>query len=179
MLVPRQPAVNTAHRPLRGWFGGLATLLLSLTAACGQTPGSSPVIGSDLAARATSVCEAALASKQAWAAFPVPSFDPTHPTASALPQVATWLQDEVSPTFDKWLSDLQALGTPGTGQQAWSGVLAAVERIVDLNAAQVAAAKSGDSSAFATATNDLRASKLELEAATAAAGVPRCADVHK
>jgi hypothetical protein len=137
------------------------------------------VIGSDLAARATSVCEAAIASKQAWAAFPIPSFDPTHPAASALPQVATWLQDEVSPTFDTWLSDLRALGTPGTGKEPWSRVLAAVERIVELNAAQVAAAKSGDSSAFATATNDLRASQVELEAATAAAGVPKCADVHK
>lgn len=178
MLVPCHPAVNSAHRPLRGWRGGLATLLLSLTAACGQT-GSSPVIGSDLAARATSVCEAALASKQASAAFPIPSFDPTHPAASALPQVATWLKDEVSPTFDKWLSDLRDLGTPDTGQQPWSRVLAAVERIVELNAAQVAAAKSGDCSAFATATNDLRASQVELESATAAAGVPKCADVHK
>jgi hypothetical protein len=155
-----------------------AALTCWLLAACGAPSAASPAIGSDMASRASSVCQAALAEKQAWAAFPVASFDPTHPNASALPQVASWLEDEVSPTFDGWLSGLRALGPP-TGQQAWARLLAAVETIVELNAAQASAAAAGDTAKFVAATNDLRASQGELEAAAAAAGVPSCADVHK
>ncbi|HET7582674.1 MAG TPA: hypothetical protein VFL75_07965 [Candidatus Limnocylindria bacterium] len=164
---------------IRRWYGLLvATLSLVALAACGPTQ-ASPAIGGDLAARATSVCETALAAKQAWPEFPVANFDPTHPDASALPQVAHWLEDEVTPTFDAWISDLRALGTPPSGTAEWARLLAAVQAIVDLNAAQAAAAASGDSGKFAATTSELRTSQPELESAAAAAGVPKCADVHK
>lgn len=125
------------------------------------------------------MCQGALEAKQAWSAFPASNFDPTHPDPSAFPEVAVWLEDQVAPTFEAWLNGLRALGVPPTGRQAWIDVLAAVERIVQLNADQVAAAKAGDTEAFVAATNGLEETQIELERATAAAGVAKCADVHK
>ena len=151
-----------------------------LTACSGETSTQAPpAVGQAFAARATVVCQSALEAKQAWSAFPVPDFDPTHPDPSAFPEVAAWLEDQVAPTFEAWLNGLRALGVPPTGRQAWIDVLAAVERIVELNADQVAAAKAGDTEAFVAATNDLKATQIDLERATAAAGVAKCADVHK
>ena len=106
------------------------------------------------------------------------AFDPTQPDPSAFPQVASWLEDEVTPTFEGWLSGLEALGDLPSGQPAWDDTLAAVRRIVDGNEAQVEAARAGDADAFVAATQDLRAAQPDLEAATEAAGIPGCAEVH-
>ena len=54
-----------------------------------------------------------------------------------------------------------------------------VGTIVDLNADQVAAAKSDDVEGFVEAKDGLAAIQPELERATEAAGVATCADVHK
>ena len=89
--------------------------------------------------------------------------------------MAAWLEDEVAPTFEAWLDDLTALGTPPTGQESWEEVLSAVDTIVELNADQVAAAKNNDTEGFVEATHGLEAVQPELERATAAAGVPTCA----
>ncbi len=153
---------------------------ISLTA-CGSGLSSQapPGVGQAFAARATAVCQRALEAKQAWSAFPASNFDPTHPDPSAFPEVAVWLEDQVAPTFTAWLDGLRALGVPPTGSQAWNDVLAAVEKIVQLNADQVAAAKAGNTEAFVAATNGLEETQIELERATAAAGVATCADVHK
>ncbi len=124
------------------------------------------------------MCHTAIGSKDAWSAFPVQDFDPNHPDASAFPEVATWLKDEVGPTFDTWRDDLTALGAPPTGTEAWTEVLDAVDTIARLNADQVAAARSGDVDAFVEATNGLRDVQPELERATVAPGVARCAQVH-
>jgi len=125
------------------------------------------------------VCQKALEAKQAWSAFPASNFDPIHPDPSAFPEVAVWLEDQVAPTFQAWLEGLKALGVPPTDHQAWNDVLGAVERIVQLNADQVAAAKAGDTVAFVAATDGLRETQIELERATETAGVAICADVHK
>jgi hypothetical protein len=154
--------------------------IASLTACSSDTSTqASPAVGQAFAARATAVCQSALESKQGWSAFPVPDFDPTHPDPSAFPEVAVWLEDQVTPTFEAWLGGLRALGSPPTGRQAWIDVIAAVERIVRGNEDQVAAAKAGDTEAFVAATDDLRSTQIELERATAAAGVTRCAEVHR
>ena len=89
------------------------------------------------------------------------------------------VQGEVAPTFEAWLDDLTALGTPPSGQPAWSDVLSAIDTIVQLNADQVIAAKSADTEGFVEAKDGLGAVQSELVRATAAAGVPTCADVHK
>lgn len=125
------------------------------------------------------MCENALKAKQAWSPFPVPNFDPTHPDPSAFPEVAAWLEDQVAPTFVAWLKGLRGLGDPPTDRKAWSDVLAAVERVVQGNADEIQAAKAGDTEGFVAARDDLVETQTELERATAAAGVPKCADVHK
>lgn len=123
--------------------------------------------------------QTALESKQAWSALPAANFDPNQPDLSAFPEVAAWLEDEVAPTFEAWLDGLTALGTPPSGRGSWSEVLAAVDKIVELNADQVTAAKNDDVEGFVEAKDGLGAIQLELERATAAAGVATCADVHK
>jgi hypothetical protein len=147
---------------------------ISLTA-CSSAP---PAVGQAFAARATAVCQKAIESKQAWSTFPVSNFDPAHPDPSAFPKAAVWLEDQVAPTFEAWLNDLRALGEPPTGQTSWSDVLSAVEKIVEGNADEAAAANAGDPDGFVAAHDGLIETQTELERATAAAGVPKCADVH-
>ena len=125
------------------------------------------------------MCESALDAKQAWSAFPVPSFDPTHPNPAAFPKVGTWLEEQVAPTFETWLYDLRALGDPPTDRKTWSDVLAAVEQIVQGNADEITAARAGDSEAFVAARDQLAEAQTDLERATAATGVPRCAEAHE
>ena len=153
----------------------LATSVSSLTA-CSQ---AAPAVGETFAARATAVCEQALESKRAWSKFPVSGFDPAHPDKSAFPEVAVWLQEQVAPTFEAWLDGLRALGEPPAGGDVWSDVLTAVEKIVRGNAEEITAAKAGDTKGFVDARDGLIQTQTELERATAAAGVPTCADVHK
>jgi hypothetical protein len=154
----------------------IALLCSILLTACSSAP---PAVGEAFAARATAVCQKAIESKQAWSAFPVSGFDPAHPDPSAFPKTAVWLEDQVAPTFETWLNDLRALGEPPTGKTPWSDVLTAVEKIVQGNADEAAAANAGDTDAFLAAHDALIETQTELERATAAAGVPTCADVHK
>jgi hypothetical protein len=72
-----------------------------------------------------------------------------------------------------------ALGVPPTGRQTWRGVLAALEKIAHLNGDQVGAAKAGEPERFAAAADALGETQIELERATAAAGVAKCAEVHR
>lgn len=172
-------------------------LVLALAACGGDPDGQSPALGSQtsssqtsssqtssgvgdpFAARAEFACRAALESKQGWTRLPAAGFHPSQPDPAAFPEVAAWLENEVAPTFEAWLADLTMLGTPPSGQESWSDVLSAINTIVELNAAQVAAARSGDGEGFVEARDGLEAVQSELERATAAAGVPTCADVHK
>ena len=151
--------------------------LISPLTACSST--SSSAVGEAFAARATAVCQRALASKHAWSPFPVASFDPAHPDPSVFPKAAVWLEDQVAPTFEAWLHGLRALGLPPKARKAWTDVLAAVAGIVQGNAGEIAAAKAGDTKGFVAARNRLRETETELVQATAAAGVPTCADVTK
>lgn len=158
----------------------LAASIATLGACSGEPEGQTPSgVGESFAARATSVCQTALESKQAWSAFPVADFDPNKPDQSAFQEVGTWLEDDVAPTFEAWLDGLTALGTPPSGQGSWNDVLSAVDTIVELNADQVAAAKDNDVEGFVEAKDGLQAIQSELERATASAGVATCADVHK
>jgi hypothetical protein len=158
----------------------LVVLTVTLALAACSRPAATPSgVGESFATRAMSVCQTALEAKRAWSAFPAADFDPNHPDPEAFPEVATWLEGEVTPTFEAWLDGLTALGTPPSGQPAWSDVLSAIDTIVDLNADQVRAAKSADTEGFVEAKDRLGAVQSELERATAAAGVPTCADVHK
>ena len=152
-------------------------VMLMAPAGCAGSPASEGV-GDGFAARADAVCAAALESKAAWQPFPLAAFDPSDPDPAALGDVAPWLADVVAPTFEGWRDGLVALGEPPRGQAAWTDVLAAVDSIVVGNEDQIAAAIAGDPTAFAAATTALRPAQPVLVAATLAAGVPACAQVH-
>ncbi len=175
---------NEYGHPVRAGISLLVTVATVIAlAGCGggskSEPPATPGVGAAFAARALAVCEAALADKKGWAAFPVSDFDPTKPDAAKFPQVAAWLEDEVAPTFHAWSEDLKALGSPPSATEAWNSMLAAIAKIARLNDDQIAAAKAGDVDAFAAATNGLAASQDEqLVSFSAKAGVPACADVH-
>jgi hypothetical protein len=154
---------------------------LSSLVACGGGSGSEAAsgVGNVFAQCALAACHAALEDKQAWKPFPVRDFNPSQPDASKFPEVAAWLEGEVTPTFERWRDDLVALGDPPSGQAAWIDTLAAVEKIVQLNADQIAAAKSGDTQGWNSATQGLGSTQTDLVAATEAAGIAACAEVHK
>ncbi len=116
-------------------------------------------------------------SQKAWAPFPAGSFDPANPDPAKLAVVARWLTTEVAPTFDSWRDDLEALGAPTAGTDAWASVVAEAKATSTFNDAQIAAASSADPTAFAKATADLRASHDRLATATGRAGVAACADL--
>ena len=179
VAIPSQEDVSL---PLLRWPAATVLAMLTVTlalAACSSQAATLPGVGESFATRAAKVCQTALESKGAWSAFPVADFDPNQPDPAAFPEVATWLEGEVAPTFEAWLIGLTALGQPPSAQQAWSDVLDAIDTIVNLNADQVRAAQSADVEGFIEATDGLHAVQSELERATAAAGVPTCADVHK
>lgn len=178
----RAPVLRAGAR-FRNGPGALALAALTSVSISGcsgtsDAPSKGASVGDAFAKRALAVCASAQKSKDGWAAFPSDNFNPTRPDAKQFPAVGAWLEKEVGPTFDAWRDDLKALGDPPTGQQEWSGVLAAVGKIADLNAAQVRAAKASSVDEFTNATKGLEGSQPELERATKAAGVAKCADVH-
>jgi hypothetical protein len=150
--------------------------VLQLTA-CGGS--STPAVGEAFAAQANVVCQTALDSKQKWSPFPVAGFNPTKPDPKAFPQVAVWLEQQVTPTFEAWLSGLTALGSPPSDTKDWNDVITDVAAVVQGNADEITAAKAGDTKGFVAARDRSFETQPKLVAATAAAGVPRCADVHK
>ena len=166
---------------MRARISGLTAMcfcLLLLAGCGGKSDKQSTGVGDEFASKALAVCEAALEGKHDWQPFPVSGFDPSDPDASKFPEVSTWLAKQVAPTFQMWLSGLQALGTPPTAQEDWHAVLAAVKKIDQLNSDQIAAANERDTAAFAAAGSALGSTQDELVAASEKAGVADCADVH-
>src|SRR3954454_8733690 len=151
---------------------------LMLVGCGGKSDEQTAGMGDAFATKAVAACKAALADKQGWQPFPVANFNPSKPDSAAFPAVAAWLAKEVAPTFDMWLSALQALGTPPSAQDDWGDMLAVVKKIDQLNRDQITAANARDSAAFASATTALGSAQDDLVATSAKAGLPECADVH-
>ncbi len=172
---------NARRRSRQGSILVGAGVVVAWVAGCGGSSSetAAPAVGSTFADRALTVCRAALEHKRAWQPFPITGFDPGHPDAAKLAGVAAWLEGQVTPTFEGWRDDLRALGEPPSGRVAWDATVADIGRVVQLNAAQVDAARSGDADAFARATEGLRALQPELRTAAEDAGVATCAEVHE
>lgn len=151
----------------------LVALLVFLgSAACSSGP---PVLGEAFQSRAVSVCKGALAQKNAQGPFPFPDFNPTKPDLSKLPAIATSEAKTVT-IYQTWLSKMQGLGRPPTGQAAWADVMKALESHVRIIEEQQAAAQDGDSQTFSKDYNEGNKAQDEMEKAADAAGVPVCAD---
>jgi hypothetical protein len=135
-------------------------------------------VPADFASKALAVCAHARELKVAEGPFPLPSFNPTKPDVAAFPEVAAFLE-KTAATWDAWLSDLQALGEPVTGQAAWDDLVAGVRRHRDLNADQIAAAARGDGATFSKDYNTGRTTQAAVLKAATAAGVAACAEVDR
>lgn len=149
-----------------------------LSACGGGTAQSAVGVPADFSTKALAVCQHAHELKLAQGPFPLPDFNPTDPDATKFPQVAAALR-KTAATWETWLTELEALGEPSTGQGAWDDLVAAVRRHRDLNADQIAAADRGDRVAFASDyAAGVRTQADVLKAATAA-GVAACAEVDR
>lgn len=154
-------------------------LALMLLAACGGgSADEPPAVGEAFANKAVAVCQTALARNQAQGPFPYPDFNPTQPDASKLPDIARYLTGSVE-AYGTWLDEMQALGQPPSGQDAWNDLVAAIERHVQLDIEQQAAAESGDTETFTKDYYEGADTQSELFRAAEAAGVTECEDVDR
>ncbi len=158
----------------------MGALFASLAAvSCGGGGGSAsvPVLGADFAAKATAVCKAALAQKQAQGSFADPDFNPTKPDPAKLPAVAAFIAEGTA-IYSSWLHDMQALGSPPSGQDAWAAVLTAIDEQLRQHEHQRTAALAGDTKAFADDFEQGARARADLQRAATVAGLPVCATVE-
>jgi hypothetical protein len=123
------------------------------------------------------VFQAALARNKAQGPFPYPDFNPTQPDASKLPDIARYLAETVA-AYGRWLDQMRALGQPPSGQDAWNDLLAAIERHVQLDIEQQAAAEHGDTETFTRDYQEGGDTQAVFRAAEAA-GIPECEGVDR
>jgi len=139
-------------------------------------PTASPVaVDTAFAARATAIC---IASRQAFSSrppFPYPSFDPTIPSpVSDLPGVGAYFAQYGMPIWTRNLQQLQALGEPAAGRQAWDAFLTLLAAFVAEQEQQVMTAQAGDASGFVATVTWLSDHGATLDAAAITAGVLIC-----
>jgi hypothetical protein len=154
-------------------------MAIALLAGCGDddSNGSGSAasgVGADFAAQAVAVCDKAKELKEGLGPFPYQDFNPTDPNVSQFSAVASYLQ-KLAGVWQQWLSDLQGLGAPPSGTDAWDDLLAAIEEQGRLNEEQIAAALSGDQTGFTDDYYQGQDTQRDLRNAAEAAGVPGCA----
>ena len=171
ILPPWERDVPSARR-WRAWHGSPRP-----AAAAAAAPVRRRRVGADFAARATAVCQAAHAQKQAQGSFPDPDFNPTKPDPAKLPAVAAFI-DEGTTIYATWLRDMQALGTPPSGGAEWSAVLTAIDAQLEQHRHQHAAALAGDTKSFVDDYERGATAVATMTRAAKAAGVPACATVE-
>jgi hypothetical protein len=160
-------------------FSAMACVAIGCGSATAVT--SKPAVGAAFASRAVTVCQAAHAqNQQLHAVFNASyaNFNPTQPDRSVLPAVAQFMA-KTRDTYKAWLSRMQALGQPPTGQAVWADVLKAIQTHVRLEVDEQAAAQRGDTNTF---TQDYYLGAKAQDAllhAVNAAGVPQCAAVDR
>ena len=156
-----------------------ALVIILLAASCGG-PGHTErqTVEHGFATRAAAVCAAALDEKRAQRPFPYPTFNPTQPDTQKLPLVASFLE-ETATTFTNWHAQMQQLGEPRHGRDAWHDLLAAIATHVRLTRDQIAAAHNGDTKRFADDYQQGVDTQSKLLDAAKAAGVPSCAHVDR
>jgi hypothetical protein len=158
----------------------VGTCLAALAAvSCGGGGGSAsvPAVGADFATKAAAICQAAHAQKQAQGSFVDPDFNPTKPDPAKLPAVAAFIAQGTA-IYSSWLHDMQALGSPPSGQDAWAAVLTAIDEQLRQHEHQRASALAGDTKAFTDDFEQGARSRADLQAAAKAAGLPACATVE-
>jgi hypothetical protein len=155
----------------------LAVLAMVGCGGGGGGSGSAPAVGAEFAAKATVVCQAAHAQKQAQGSFADPDFNPTQPDPAKLPAVAEFIAQGTT-IYTAWLHNMQALGSPLTGQDEWADVLTAINEQLSQHVHQHAAALAGDTKTFEVDFERGAKARDHLQQAAKAAGLPACAVVE-
>jgi uncharacterized protein (DUF2236 family) len=155
----------------------LVPLVAGACGGSGDSAPATPPVGAEFATHATAVCQTAHARKQAQGSFADREFNPTKPDPAKLPAVAAFI-DQGTAIYAAWLRDMQALGSPPTGQDAWTNVLAAIEAQLQQHRHQHAAALAGDTKTFVDDFHRGAQAQAAMQRAAQAAGLPVCATVE-
>jgi hypothetical protein len=156
----------------------LLVLLLTLSGCGGSDSGgsasdpepstSSTALDADFVARADGVCE----RYATWAAehgFPVKGFNRYAPDAELLPAVADYLAS--IPAYQDLTGELEDLGDPDGGLDAWASVLDDLQTNADDLQAEIEAARQQDVDAFPDAVRTLEDDTRAMFADLVAAGL--------
>jgi hypothetical protein len=156
-----------------------STLVLGLVACGGDSDsGSSPSsassadvasVDSAFAAKADDAC-AQYADYNAHHQLPVKGFSRYAPQEEQLPEVATYLDQ--NPAYHTLVSDLEDLGQPESGADAWETAVADFSDGQQLVHQEVVAARQSDVDAFVSAEQERADSNAALHADLLATGVP-------
>jgi hypothetical protein len=174
--------------PLRSPLWAAIPLLIVPTACNGSDPGSestdpqqassaAATVDADFVARADEVCQP-YADYTSKAFFRLAHFNRYAPDPDLLPQVAAYLAR--NPAYRSLVSDLEALGDPGSGSAAWTAVLDDLRANADDIKKEIASAHSADDEHFADLTHQLEMdmSSLYTDLQTAGLGGTSCAQAE-
>jgi len=153
-------------------------------ATASPTPASSPsprptasptAVDAAFAARAAAICNASKQAIDDNPAFPYPSFDPTIPSpVSDLPGVGAYFAQYGLPIWTRNLQQLQALGEPAAGRQAWDTFMTSLAAFLAEQEQQITTAQAGNASGFVATVTWLSDHRTTLDDAAFAAGVRFC-----
>ena len=171
---------HTLRVKARRQMGVLMCLVPLIVGACGGSGDpapAAPAVGAEFATRASAVCQTAHDRKRAQGSFADRDFNPTKPDPAKLLAVAAFI-DEGTAIYAAWLRDMQALGSPPSGQDAWTDVLAAIKAQLEQHQHQHAAALAGDTKTFVDDFHRGADAQAAMQRAAKAAGLPACATVE-
>jgi hypothetical protein len=141
----------TKKAPDSSWYRSLvlvltATIALSV-AACGSSKHTATVgIGSSFVAKANAICAKAVA-KHDGHPFPVPNFDPLHPSARDLPAVGRYFA-QYGDAATNTTARLDALAAPPRQHADWEKLRALIDEAAANAQRQIAAAERSDIAGF-------------------------------
>ena len=156
------------------------TALLGASSGCGSSGSGSDATSSSSSKSSVSTVDSAFsaradAARQQYADYTstaylrLPHFNRYAPAPGLLPKVATYL--EQNPAYQGLVADLEALGVPASGADAWARVLDDFRATAADVEDEIAGARSKDAQRFSDLTSQLEQDMTTLYADLAAAGV--------
>lgn len=157
------------HRHLYRW-AVLPTLLAIIVQLSAPPSGAAEKINPSFVHRVDATCADNLSNYPTSGPFPVPGFDPEHPSVSDLPTVGAYFaknQRGIVPLK----SALKELGSPSAGAIAWQSIRALALSVLADAVAQKKAALAGNARAFVATVRANQRLSSQLQAAAQAAGM--------
>jgi hypothetical protein len=133
-----------------------------------SSTGSSSTVDADFVSRADAAC-APYADYSSKTFFRISHFNRYAPDAALLPQVAAYLRQ--NPAYTKLVADLEALGEPKSGAEAWAAVLEDYRTNAADIAEEITVAAKADAARFADRASRVEQDLTALYADLTAAGI--------